>query len=97
MAWRGYCEWRPRGHGGNTSLIDVMARDLRAEFGLSDYTSFIRASGVPEVPVQVKFEISQCMTAYKARKLYAALKSLGLEKWITPSTMTSRKNSALND
>jgi creatinine amidohydrolase len=27
-------------HGGNTSLVDVMARDLRAEFGLQTFTLF---------------------------------------------------------
>jgi creatinine amidohydrolase len=27
-------------HGGNTSLVDVMARDLRAEFGLRTFTIF---------------------------------------------------------
>jgi creatinine amidohydrolase len=27
-------------HGGNTSLVDVMARDLRAEFGLRTFTLF---------------------------------------------------------
>jgi creatinine amidohydrolase len=32
-------------HGGNTSLIDVMARDLRAEFGLRTFT-FHGAGGI---------------------------------------------------
>jgi creatinine amidohydrolase len=27
-------------HGGNTSLVDVMARDLRAEFGLTTFSLF---------------------------------------------------------
>jgi creatinine amidohydrolase len=27
-------------HGGNTSLVDVLARDLRAEFGLRTFTLF---------------------------------------------------------
>jgi creatinine amidohydrolase len=27
-------------HGGNTSLVDVLARDLRAEFGLRTFSLF---------------------------------------------------------
>jgi creatinine amidohydrolase/Fe(II)-dependent formamide hydrolase-like protein len=27
-------------HGGNTTLVDVIARDLRAEFGLRTFTHF---------------------------------------------------------
>jgi len=33
-------------HGGNTSLVDVMARDLRAEFGLRTFTLF-GSAGIP--------------------------------------------------
>ena len=33
-------------HGGNTSLVDVLARDLRAEFGLRTFTLF-GSGGVP--------------------------------------------------
>lgn len=33
-------------HGGNTSLVDVMARDLRAEFGLRTFSLF-GSSGAP--------------------------------------------------
>jgi len=32
-------------HGGNSSLVDVMARDLRAEFGLRTFTVFGSAGG----------------------------------------------------
>lgn len=32
-------------HGGNTSLVDVMARDLRAEFGLRTFTLFGAVGG----------------------------------------------------
>jgi creatinine amidohydrolase len=35
-------------HGGNTSLVDVMARDLRAEFGLRTFTIFGSAGAVFE-------------------------------------------------
>ena len=44
-------------HGGNTSLIDVMARDLRAEFGLRTFalhgsggTSALKASASRSAP-----------------------------------------------
>ena len=44
-------------HGGNTSLVDVMARDLRAEFGLRTFTLFGSAG--------VKFEsVSQQERTY---------------------------------
>src|SRR5271155_4580196 len=35
-------------HGGNSSLVDVMARDLRAEFGLRTFTLFGSAGAVFE-------------------------------------------------
>jgi creatinine amidohydrolase len=35
-------------HGGNTSLVDVMARDLRAEFGLRTFSLFGSAGALVE-------------------------------------------------
>jgi creatinine amidohydrolase len=35
-------------HGGNTSLVDVLARDLRAEFGLRTFSLFGSAGAVME-------------------------------------------------
>lgn len=35
-------------HGGNTALVDVMARDLRAEFGLRTFSLFGSAGGAVE-------------------------------------------------
>jgi hypothetical protein len=37
--------WLYNTHGGNTSLVDVMARDLRAEFGLRTFSLFGRRGG----------------------------------------------------
>jgi creatinine amidohydrolase len=35
-------------HGGNTSLVDVLARDLRAEFGLRTFSLFGSGGATPE-------------------------------------------------
>jgi creatinine amidohydrolase len=40
-------------HGGNTSLVDVLARDLRAEFGLRTFSLF-GSAGVPFEGVSVQ-------------------------------------------
>ncbi len=55
-------------HGGNTSLVDVMARDLRAEFGLRTFTLFgspgVRFEGVSQQELTYGFHAGEIETAY---------------------------------
>lgn len=55
-------------HGGNTSLVDVLARDLRAEFGLRTFSLFGSAGAVLEgVSVQERtygFHAGEIETAF---------------------------------
>jgi creatinine amidohydrolase len=55
-------------HGGNTSLVDVMARDLRAEFGLRTFTLFGAVGagfdGVSEQERMYGFHAGEIETAF---------------------------------
>jgi creatinine amidohydrolase len=55
-------------HGGNTSLVDVLARDLRAEFGLRTFSLFGSAGapfeGVSEQERTYGFHAGEIETAY---------------------------------
>jgi creatinine amidohydrolase len=55
-------------HGGNTSLVDVLARDLRAEFGLRTFTLFGSAGaafdGLTEQERTYGFHAGEVETAY---------------------------------
>ena len=55
-------------HGGNTSLVDVLARDLRAEFGLRTFTLFgspgALYEGVSEQERTYGFHAGEIETAY---------------------------------
>jgi creatinine amidohydrolase len=55
-------------HGGNTSLVDVLARDLRAAFGLRTFTLFGSAgagfAGVSEQERAYGFHAGEVETAY---------------------------------
>lgn len=55
-------------HGGNTSLVDVLARDLRAEFGLQTFTLFGSAGaafdGLSEQERTYGFHAGEVETAY---------------------------------
>ena len=55
-------------HGGNTSLVDVMARDLRAEFGLRTFSLFgspgAKFEGVSEQERTYGFHAGEIETAY---------------------------------
>lgn len=55
-------------HGGNTSLVDVMARDLRAEFGLRTFTLFgfpgAKFEGVSPQELTYGFHAGEIETAY---------------------------------
>ncbi len=55
-------------HGGNTSLVDVTARDLRAEFGLRTFSLFgsagARFDGVSEQERTYGFHAGEIETAY---------------------------------
>src|ERR1017187_6880391 len=55
-------------HGGNTSLVDVMARDLRAEFGLTTFSLFgspgAAFDGVSEQERAYGFHAGEIETAY---------------------------------
>jgi creatinine amidohydrolase len=55
-------------HGGNTSLVDVLARDLRAEFGLRTFSLFGSAGaafeGVSEQERAYGFHAGEIETAY---------------------------------
>jgi len=55
-------------HGGNTSLVDVLARDLRAEFGLRTFSLFgsagIAFEGVSEQERTYGFHAGEIETAY---------------------------------
>ncbi len=55
-------------HGGNTSLVDVLARDLRAEFGLRTFSLFGSAGapfeGVSEQERTWGFHAGEIETAY---------------------------------
>jgi len=55
-------------HGGNTSLVDVLARDLRAEFGLRTFSLFGSAGATFEgVSAQERtygFHAGEIETAY---------------------------------
>jgi creatinine amidohydrolase len=55
-------------HGGNTSLVDVMARDLRAEFGLRTFTLFgspgAKFDGVSEQERTYGFHAGEIETAF---------------------------------
>jgi creatinine amidohydrolase len=55
-------------HGGNTSLVDVMARDLRAEFGLRTFSLFgspgAKFKGVSEQERTYGFHAGEIETAY---------------------------------
>jgi creatinine amidohydrolase len=55
-------------HGGNTSLVDVLARDLRAEFGLRTFSLFgspgAKFEGVSEQERTYGFHAGEIETAY---------------------------------
>jgi hypothetical protein len=54
-------------HGGNTSLVDVMARDLRAEFGLRTFRSWFGGARFEGVSAQERaygFHAGEVETAY---------------------------------
>ena len=55
-------------HGGNTSLVDVLARDLRAEFGLRTFSLFgspgATFEGVSEQERAYGFHAGEIETAY---------------------------------
>jgi len=55
-------------HGGNTSLVDVLARDLRAEFGLRTFSLFgsagARFDGVSDQERVYGFHAGEIETAY---------------------------------
>lgn len=55
-------------HGGNTSLVDVLARDLRAEFGLRTFSLFgspgAEFGGVSEQERTYGFHAGEIETAY---------------------------------
>ncbi|WP_446744032.1 creatininase family protein [Silvibacterium acidisoli] len=55
-------------HGGNSSLVDVMARDLRAEFGLRTFSLFgsggISFEGVSEQEKAYGFHAGEIETAF---------------------------------
>jgi creatinine amidohydrolase len=55
-------------HGGNTSLVDVLARDLRAEFGLRTYSLFgspgAAFDGVSKQERTYGFHAGEIETAY---------------------------------
>jgi creatinine amidohydrolase len=55
-------------HGGNTSLVDVLARDLRAEFGLRTFTLFgspgSKFEGVSEQERTYGFHAGEIETAF---------------------------------
>jgi creatinine amidohydrolase len=55
-------------HGGNASLVDVLARDLRAEFGLRTFTLFgsggARFEGLSEQERAYGFHAGEVETAY---------------------------------
>lgn len=55
-------------HGGNTSLVDVMARDLRAEFGLRTFSLFgspgAKFEGVSEQERTYGFHAGEIETAF---------------------------------
>ena len=55
-------------HGGNTSLVDVLARDLRAEFGLRTFTLFgspsVQFEDVSEQERTYGFHAGEIETAY---------------------------------
>jgi creatinine amidohydrolase len=55
-------------HGGNTSLVDVLARDLRAEFGLRCFTLYgspgATFEGVSEQELTYGFHAGEIETAY---------------------------------
>jgi creatinine amidohydrolase len=71
-------------HGGNTSLVDVIARDLRAEFGLRTFTLF--------GAVGASFEgVSQQERTYgfHAGEIETALLMHGIPELVHPSEFTS--------
>jgi creatinine amidohydrolase len=55
-------------HGGNSSLVDVMARDLRAEFGLRTFCLFGSAGaafeGIAEQELKYGFHAGEIETAF---------------------------------
>jgi creatinine amidohydrolase len=55
-------------HGGNTSLVDVLARDLRAEFGLRTFSLFgsagVNFDGVTEQERAYGFHAGEIETAF---------------------------------
>ena len=71
-------------HGGNTSLVDVIARDLRAEFGLRTFTLFgsVGASfeGVSQQERTYGFHAGEIETAYLLH---------GIPELVHPSESTS--------
>jgi creatinine amidohydrolase len=71
-------------HGGNTSLVDVIARDLRAEFGLRTFTLFgsVGASfeGVSQQERAYGFHAGEIETAYLLH---------GIPELVHPSEYTS--------
>jgi creatinine amidohydrolase len=71
-------------HGGNTSLVDVLARDLRAEFGLRTFSLFGSAGaafeGVSEQERTYGFHAGEIETAYL---LHGAPKLVHPEEYTT--------------
>jgi creatinine amidohydrolase len=55
-------------HGGNTSLVDVMARDLRAEFGLQTFCLFgsggAAFTGIEKQELKYGFHAGEIETAF---------------------------------
>jgi creatinine amidohydrolase len=69
-------------HGGNTSLVDVLARDLRAEFGLRTFSLFGSAGaafdGLSDQERAYGFHAGEVETAYL---LHAAPELVHLEEY----------------
>jgi len=79
-------------HGGNTSLVDICARDLRAEFGLRTFTLF-GSAGAPFADVS-----SQERTyGFHAGEIETAFLLHGIPELVHPDQYTSNYIARIED
>ena len=81
-------------HGGNSSLVDVMARDLRAEFGLRTFALYgsggISFEGVSEQERAYGFHAGEIETAFLLSAVPELVDTDGVHRQLHRTRSTSR-------
>jgi creatinine amidohydrolase len=79
-------------HGGNTSLVDVLARDLRAEFGLRTFSLFGSAGAAFEGVSQ-----QERTYGFHAGEIETAFLLHGVPELVHPENYTTNYNARVDD